>query len=294
LSYFRSLVLFRHGICIHMHLRTLFRQHSECWHSECCLKETYILSKETYILSKETLILSTINANVQMRRAPWRKRNVGECVCICITRTSFWMNEFRTSRLEWRAQNDFWMSRFEFWILCEHVSLNDSFRIHLFCMTGLEWTQNDVLNSEWVIQNPQFVQSRHSGRLILNSFILNDVLRMNSEWVIQNFKFLLRTSFWIWLIFNSFIQNDVHRINSEWVIQNDVLTSECVTHRMTCSQWIRNSELTPSEFILNTSCWMTHSEAWHICSIRRLLKITGSVAEIGLFYMALLQKRPVI
>ena len=180
LSYFRSLVLFRHGICIHMHLRTLFRQHSECWHSECCLKETHILSKETYILSKETLILSTINANVQMRRAPWRKRNAGECVCICITRTSFWMNEFRTSRLEWRAQNDFWMSRFEFWILCEHVSLNDSFRIDSFWMSHDSfWMSHDsffvstsfrLTHSEWVIQTDPFwmMRSERTQNDVLN------------------------------------------------------------------------------------------------------------------------------
>ena len=124
------------------------------------------------------------------------------------------------------------------------VLLDDSFWIHSFRMTGSEWIQNESLR---IISS---FRARHSGRLILNLFIQNDVLSTNSEWVIQNFKFILSTSFCMRLILNSFIQNDVLRINSEWVIQNDVLNSEWVTRIWRAQNKFR---------ILNDSFWI-HSE----------------------------------
>ena len=148
-----------------------------------------------------------------------------------------------TAQNESRILNDsFWIQHVilsSFWAHhSEWISLNDSFRMSQsewrahkeWVMTHSEWvmTHSEWVNSEWVIQTDVLWRARS---------ILNDGLRMNSEWRafrmesfrlneslrltcsqwIQNSKWLIQNSFWArhseWLILNPFIQNEVLRMH---------------------------------------------------------------------------------
>ena len=180
--------------------------------------------------------------------------------------TSFWMNKFRMSRPEWRALN-------------ELIILNDSFWIHSEPVILNEWIQNE--SSRRTAQN--------ESRILNDSFLIQHVILSSfwahhSEWISLNDSFRMSQSEWRahkeWVMTHSeWVMTHSEWVNSEWVIQTDVLwrarsilndglrmNSEWRAFRMESFRLNESLRLTCSQWIQNSkwliqnSFWARHSE----------------------------------